>query len=159
VNARPASCERTIQFVSLDLDGELSRFERAILERHLRRCPQCAADARTIVELTERLRAAPLEQIDISIPVVRRRHRVSGVLQSAVAVAVVAVVGVWLGVSASGPRHSDRPGEPVRRGPVGVALAGRGDWPAGLPRSPQVVQLVPGGLYTASVSYGSGVTS
>ncbi len=141
-------------FVSLDLDGELSRFERAVLARHLRTCEWCAADAQTIIELTERLRAVPLEPIPTPIVVMRPRRRVGRVVQSAIAAVAVAVVGVWFGVSSSG-RAPER-GPAVTPSPSGAAMAssdGRSDWPAGLPRSPQVIKLVPGGLYTSGTAF------
>ena len=155
MEAHPASCERTAQFVSLDLDGELSQFERVVLDRHLRNCQRCAADAQIIVELTERLRAAPVEQIHVSV-VTRPRPRFARVVQGAVSVAAVAVVGVWLAVWLSGPARPTRPPSPpvtVNPGDASSAADGLYDWSAGLPRTPHMIQLVPGGLYTSSVGF------
>lgn len=55
-------CDRTRERVSLELDGELSRHEAALLERHLSRCSACALFAADVRLHTDLLRAAPLEQ-------------------------------------------------------------------------------------------------
>jgi anti-sigma factor RsiW len=138
-------------FVSLDLDGELSRFERALLARHLRNCPRCAEKAKSLVELTEVLRADPLLPVPARIVVTRQRRRVGRVVQSAIAGAAVIVVGIWFGLESSTSR-SPRPEGLVNPRPSAAAIAasdGSHDWPAGLPHSRQVTQLVPGGLYTS----------
>jgi len=106
-----------------------------------------------IVELTKRLRAAPLEPIPVPIVVTRPRRRVGRAVQSAIAATAVAVVAVWVGVSSSGRAPLEHAPAVTPR-PSGAATAapdGRYDWPAGLPRSPHMIQLVPGGLYTSGV--------
>src|SRR5438445_586854 len=94
---RPRACERASEFVSLELDGELSLFERAILRRHLQRCERCAASSRQITALTEMVRTAPVEQIRVSIDIWRRRRRAFRVVQSVAATAAVATVALWVG--------------------------------------------------------------
>ena len=153
MEARRVACERTARSVSLDLDGELSRFERVLLARHLGSCTSCAAEAERIIALTHYLRAAPLEPVTAPIVVTRPRSRVGRVVQSAVAVAALAVVGVWFGASVA-----SRSGEPAGATPhtvkaVPAASDGHSDWPAGLPRSRQIVRLVPGGLYTSGTQF------
>ena len=59
---RSAGCERARAWASLELDGELSELERALLESHLDRCAACAAVAAEIRALTGAVRAAPLER-------------------------------------------------------------------------------------------------
>ena len=86
---RSRACERASEFVSLELDGELSLFERAILRRHLQRCERCAAYSHEITALTEMVRAAPAEQIRVSIDVWSRRRRVYRVVQSVAATAEI----------------------------------------------------------------------
>jgi ferric-dicitrate binding protein FerR (iron transport regulator) len=150
---RPKSCERAAQFVSLELDGELSRFERAMLKRHLQRCAPCAAYARDVTGLTELLRAAPVEQIRLPIVFSLQRSWVFRVLPSIAAAAAVAAIGVWFGISSPGngrvPTHIG-----TFRSGSGVAVAAvsddRYDWPAGLPRTVQINQLGPGSLYTGN---------
>jgi len=152
---RPAKCEQAAQFVSLDLDGELSQFERALLDRHLSRCARCAQEAHRTRAVTTQLRSQSLEQMSVPVGVSRRRTRLS-VVQSVGAVAAVAVVavgGTWLGLSMSDQRPS-RPVVHIRppAAPVAsqVILADDLDWQAGGPsRGQRFIQYVPGGLHRA----------
>ena len=151
VHAR--SCDRAAEFVSLELDGELSLFESALLQRHLHRCEQCAAYARRVKATTELVRAAPLEPI--RVPAVWRVPRRSWRIASSAAVtAAVAAAAIWLAVASlqSSPQGS----APTIAGPAGAntrtATDDRRDWSTGLPRSQQVVQLVPGGLHTENLN-------
>jgi anti-sigma factor RsiW len=54
-------CERAHAWASLELDGELSQLERALLRAHLRRCEGCALSAAEMRAFTSALREAPLE--------------------------------------------------------------------------------------------------
>jgi anti-sigma factor RsiW len=91
------------------MDGELSDFERALLDSHLERCPSCRAFADDLVAVTNRLRAAPLAQPSIMVSLPRRRFvAMRNVQVSAAAAAVVSVVGIgalfgMLHSSATGP--------------------------------------------------------
>ena len=149
---RPRICERAAHFVSLELDGELSLFERRMLRRHLQRCERCAAYARDVTAHTQLLRAAPLEPIQLSMDFSFRRRRISRVIPSIAATAAVAAVGIWFGFSALGtarvPTNAPRFNTQSRHVAVGTVSDDRYDWPAGLPRTAQVVQLGPGTLYT-----------
>jgi predicted anti-sigma-YlaC factor YlaD len=88
-------CDRAREYASLRLDGELSDFERALLDSHIERCPSCRAFADDLVGVTERLRTAPLEQPAIAITLPRRRGVALGRIQvGAAAAAVVSVVGI-----------------------------------------------------------------
>jgi predicted anti-sigma-YlaC factor YlaD len=88
-------CDRAREYASLRLDGELSDFERALLDSHLERCPSCRVFADDLVGVTDRLRTAPLEQpaIAITLPS-RRRVALRGIQVGAAAAAVVSVVGI-----------------------------------------------------------------
>jgi predicted anti-sigma-YlaC factor YlaD len=103
-------CDRAREYASLRLDGELSDFERALLDSHLARCPSCRVFAGDLGGVTERLRAAPLEQPAIAITLPRRRFVALGRIQvGAAAAAVVSVVGIGalfglLNSSATTPR-------------------------------------------------------
>lgn len=93
----PARCERSREWISLRLDGMLSTFEAALLDRHLRGCPSCDAFATAATAQTELLRTAPLAApAPVAIP--RRvphplRRSASGVAVG-VAAAVVAAFTV-----------------------------------------------------------------
>ena len=92
----PERCERFRESISLGLDGMLSTFETALLERHLSRCPTCHAFAAVVTAQTQQLREAVLEQLPRPIAVapangMSRRRRVNG-LVGAVAVAAAAAL-------------------------------------------------------------------
>jgi predicted anti-sigma-YlaC factor YlaD len=109
-------CDRAREYASLRLDGELSDFERALLDSHLDRCPSCRAFADDLVAVTDRLRAAPLEQPSIAIALPRRRFAaLRNVQVSAAAAAVVSVVGIG---ALFGMLHSSA--TPPTRGVVNV---------------------------------------
>ena len=92
----PERCERFRESTSLSLDGMLSRFERALLDRHLRSCASCRTFAADVRQQTAQLRAAPLEappQLARIAPAHARnlRSRTTG-LAGAVAVAALAAL-------------------------------------------------------------------
>ena len=89
-------CERTRQWVSLHLDGELSEFELALLDAHLLRCSSCSRFSSVAAEATAHLRAAAVEQLErpVGLPS-HARPRVSALrlgVASAAALAVTTVV-------------------------------------------------------------------
>src|SRR5262245_721060 len=94
------ACDRARQAVSLRLDGELSQIERALLDRHLERCTECAAFAADACVFTDALRdAAPVRlEVPIRLPLRRRRvrdaMRNSGAWVAAASVAATALLAV-----------------------------------------------------------------
>src|SRR4026208_1950882 len=54
-------CERAQAWASLELDGELSQIERALLATHVRGCAACAETVAGVRTLTHAPRNAPLE--------------------------------------------------------------------------------------------------
>jgi len=86
-------CERSREWISLRLDGELSELAEKMLESHLARCAPCRA-FESDVDVTSRLvRTAPLERPEhpIALPRVRRRafmRPVGAVAATAAAVAL-----------------------------------------------------------------------
>ena len=109
---RPARCDRSREAISLRLDGVLSLFESALLDRHLRRCADCRDFAAGAAALTQLLRSAELEQPrrPVAIPTGRRRpvRRIAaGAVTAAASVAAAAAVTLAPGspqsqISASG---------------------------------------------------------
>ena len=87
-------CDRARQWASLELDGELSSFECALLENHLAGCPSCTDFRAEISGLTGALRAAPYEPF-AGVVLGRIRRRVG--LRLAPAAAAMAVAAVGLG--------------------------------------------------------------
>lgn len=86
-------CDRARQWASLELDGELSSFERALLESHVRACPSCAAFREDVGGVTSALRSAPYEPFS-GIVVGRARRRLGIRLAPAAAAMAVAAVGL-----------------------------------------------------------------
>jgi anti-sigma factor RsiW len=90
-------CDRVRGQISLDLDGELSQLERAMVASHVRRCPSCAAFRANATSFTQTLRAAPLEALSrpIEVPSLRRKALAEvrfGAIRVAAAAAGIAVV-------------------------------------------------------------------
>lgn len=120
--ANEANCARARSWVSHEVDGELSQFERVFLAAHLRRCGECARFAEDVRSFTHLVRSAPLEQPERAFEIpVRRPARVRVTGRIAVATALVALaggLGVLAGSNGGGP-------SPQAAAPVGdVALAG-----------------------------------
>ena len=88
-------CDRARQWVSVELDGELSSFESMLLRAHLDGCGECSEFRNAIGGLTGRLRAEPLEPFETSVELRRMRRRPR--LRLAPAAAAVAVAAVGLG--------------------------------------------------------------
>jgi Putative zinc-finger len=154
MDVRARSCEHAAELVSLELDGALSLFERALLRRHLQRCGECAVYARQVAAVTEMIRAAPLEPIGVRNDAWRPFRRVSRLVQKVAVTAAVAAVGIWLAVGSLQTNPERGPATGGAAGSTGQAVVNdRYDWSAGLPRSMKVTQQLPGGLYTTSLSY------
>jgi predicted anti-sigma-YlaC factor YlaD len=99
-------CERVCAQISLELDGELSRLEQALVEAHIEHCESCRLYRADLFAFTGQLRAAPLERLSRRVELPRRQRRVT--LRAAQAVAAAAVVAVGI-VSAVGIRAGESP--------------------------------------------------
>jgi len=110
-------CDRARQWASLQLDGELSEFEQALLDGHLVGCAACSAFRADIATATRELRAAPLEPFPGAIHLQRiRRARVRfAPAAAALAVAAVGLGSIFAAVQVRAPQagnqtHSDSGG-------------------------------------------------
>jgi predicted anti-sigma-YlaC factor YlaD len=91
----PVVCERVRVQVSLELDGELSQLERAMLAAHVLRCSDCRAYRSDVHAFTRALRAAALETAPAVTVRRYRRSTAATRFQAGVAAAMAfAVVGV-----------------------------------------------------------------
>jgi len=100
-------CERARQWASAGVDGELSTFERVLLEDHLGRCSDCREFSRDVGGLTSALRAAPLEPFEgVVLGRIRRQVR----LRLAPAAAAMAIAAVGLGSLVASTQFSRAPG-------------------------------------------------
>lgn len=116
----PCKCDQARQWLTLELDGELSSFERALFEAHAASCSACASYAEHIRSFTTALRSAPLEALahPIALPSSRRRGlRAPQVLAAAAAAIAVTVGAVALSDSVDDGSLGDRV-TPVRGIPV-----------------------------------------
>jgi anti-sigma factor RsiW len=104
-------CDRAREYSSRSLDGELSEFERALLENHLERCEPCRAYSVELEQIVGRLRLAPLEALPHPISLPSRRRARGRVLQVAAAgaAAVVAVTAGLVGGIQSHQPTAPRP--------------------------------------------------
>ena len=91
-----AVCDRARTYASLQLDGELSQLEEAMLGAHLSRCEGCRGYAAEIAAVAGELRSASLERLERPISLPPRRRVSFGTLQAA-AVAAVALAAVGIG--------------------------------------------------------------
>jgi predicted anti-sigma-YlaC factor YlaD len=123
LRAQSRVCDRAREYSSRSLDGELSEFERALLETHLERCDECRAYAVELAEIVTRLRVAPLEALSqpVSLPSTRRvRPRTLQAAAAAAAAIVAATAGL---VGSMGPHPSQ-----ARPNPKLDALIRAGDF-------------------------------
>ena len=91
MGAPKAGCERAREWISLDVDDELSELGRARLRAHLARCPACAEAARALRTLATMLADAPLEQPALEMEL--RPHRRFGLARVYAAAAVAVAAG------------------------------------------------------------------
>jgi hypothetical protein len=90
-----AVCDRARAWVSLDLDGGLSTFEKRLLDRHLDACDPCRAFADDSAQFTLTLREAALEPAHVVVELPRRHGSViSSALAGVGSVAAVAAAAV-----------------------------------------------------------------
>lgn len=98
-------CERARAWVSLELDGELSQLEAALLAAHLGRCESCAVAAAGMRALAGTLRAAALEvpTTPVAVEVERKpRHLAVRLALAATLAALAAGLGIVAGSVDSG---------------------------------------------------------
>jgi predicted anti-sigma-YlaC factor YlaD len=106
MGALKAGCERAREWVSLELDDELSELGAARLHRHLCRCSACESLSIGVNAATELLRDAPLEQPSIEVTLPRRR---APIRRASLAAAVAAIVaGALAGSLAPEPQAALR---------------------------------------------------
>jgi anti-sigma factor RsiW len=128
-------CDRARQWASAAVDGELSTFERALLDAHLERCASCSEFSRDVQGLTNTLRAAPYEPFEgVVIGRVRRQVR----LRLAPAAVAMAIAAVGLGSVLASTQLNGAPGiQPAAIAP----LRAPADYALNQGRSEQLKQL------------------
>jgi ferric-dicitrate binding protein FerR (iron transport regulator) len=104
--AYPRTCERARMWASLQLDGELSELERALLDAHLARCEACAVFVREVEGATQQLRTAELERLPHPIALPSRRRSLRPVHVSAAAALLAMAIGLGALASSFGSAGS-----------------------------------------------------
>ncbi len=118
-------CERVRALVSLDLDGELSELESAIVEAHLDDCRACRAHRARVATTTYVMRSAPLEPLPRPIRLPARRRLVRPAVLSSAAAAAVAAAAALAIVNVATPPQGRRAGDAL----VNTYLVqGSSDW-------------------------------
>ncbi len=99
--SRSAVCERARVWAALLPDGELSVFERRLLDAHCLRCSECRRLRDDVGSITAIVRVTPLDEVLRPVRVPSRRFRTlrpaAGVLASGGAAALAFVLAVWIG--------------------------------------------------------------
>jgi len=131
----PRTCERARNWISLDLDNELSELEGAMLRVHTERCLPCAAFQSEAISITYRLRLAPLEPLPAPVVLTTRRRSVSRALQIGAA-AAVAVVATGVGTLLASSPPPSLLTAPVPKPTEAQLLVAYLDAPRGLPQHP-----------------------
>jgi hypothetical protein len=125
--ANEANCARARSWVSHEVDGELSQFERVFLAAHLRLCGECARFAEDVRSFTHLIRSAPLERPERAFESpVRRPARVRVIGRVAIATALIALaggLGVLAGSNGGGPSAQTAP----RAGDVALVITKSAD--------------------------------
>ena len=85
------TCDRVREWVSLEVDGELSEFESVLLNAHLSACADCVAYRADVTKITHALRHTALEAFTRPVGVPPRRRVVARAMPVVAAAAVVAV--------------------------------------------------------------------
>lgn len=108
------ACDRARSWASLELDGELSELERALLESHLGKCAHCSAGVAEMRAFTETLRAAPLEPTAAPVFVARAPARAARSARVATRIAVAATLAALAGgLGALTGSLADAPADPA----------------------------------------------
>jgi len=105
---RPLACDRARAWISLRIDGELSKFEHVLLGAHMAMCRNCRGFAEDVEWQTNAIRSAgliPLTQ-PVTIPARRGwRWPALGVSTAAVAASLAALT-----IGLRGPSEPQHPG-------------------------------------------------
>src|SRR5579859_364694 len=111
---RPLACDRSRAWISLRLDGELSKFEHVLLGAHMAMCRDCRRFADDVEWQTRAIRSAGLEPLGQPITIPSRhawRWPAVGVSTAAVAASLAALAIGLRGPSQ--PQHAPPIQRPV----------------------------------------------
>jgi predicted anti-sigma-YlaC factor YlaD len=98
------ACDRAREWSSLAVDGELSGFERALLDAHLERCEDCRVFRAGVTDATALLRASSPERPSRPIAIPGRARPRTPSVRNVLALAAAASIFVTAGLF--GAMHS-----------------------------------------------------
>ena len=102
---RPVLCDRSREWISLRLDGEISQFEHVLLRSHMLICSDCRRFAYDVNWQTNALRCAPLEPLGRAVTIPRRGWTRRAIeIGTAATAAAAAAVALAVGVGGSHAR-------------------------------------------------------
>jgi hypothetical protein len=105
---RPERCDRAREWISLHVDGELSEFERIVLEAHVARCAECREFRLDVRRISRELRQAPLARLRRPIALPQRTRLFGRTLQFGVAALAAVAVGVGTSLGVLSADRSNR---------------------------------------------------
>ena len=95
-----AACNRARQWISLEVDGDVSQIERAMLANHLDGCQTCRVFASDVSAFHRMLSETPMEALSRPIELPRRARTFAFSRVAVVAPAAAAIVALGVGVGA-----------------------------------------------------------
>jgi predicted anti-sigma-YlaC factor YlaD len=113
-------CDRAHAWASLELDGELSELERALLDTHLSRCPECAREVTQMRAVARLMRETPPERPSEPVYVARRSHAPRHLALRAAIAATLAVGAAGLGVLAGHVGGTKPPSAPATNSDIAI---------------------------------------
>jgi predicted anti-sigma-YlaC factor YlaD len=132
MGALKAGCERAREWVSLEVDEELSELDRVRLYAHLARCAACAEVAEQVRTLSTLLADAPLEEPTATLELPVRRL---GLARLSLAAAVAAVVAGGVAGSLAPEPHAALRVPYFEQTLIAKARADRGSLPGSVARA------------------------
>jgi len=134
-------CERSREWASLRLDGELSELERALLDAHTRNCDACAEYVAELGAFTTAIRSAELEQLPRPVALPLRRSFAWATRAFQAGAATAAVLAITAGLSLQVGRNSSARGNLPGRLPANMIQSGPNSESDALIRVPKLAAI------------------
>lgn len=115
------ACDRARTWASLRLDGELSEFERVLLDAHLERCDECRRSVALYAAATEAIRTTPMRRPAHRPETTFRRPRSTSAFRLLATAIVAVVMFTIVGGSVGAARLVLRKDTPKTLRTVGIA--------------------------------------
>ena len=116
-------CDRAHAWASLALDDELSELERALLDTHLARCPECAREVAQTRSVARLMRETPPERPSEPVFVARASHSPRHLAARVAIAATLALAAAGLGVLAGHVGGTKPPAAPTTNSDIAILPA------------------------------------